>query len=101
MKASDFDGCGVPWFTAEDWPNLLAVAADRATLPDTHAEFEATAGRRFDRLREQGADIRKVVIAVADLVAWCAAARPRPLPVDALARAEFAAVTLARRANAH
>ena len=77
---------------------MLAVASDRATLPDTHAEFEAIAEARFDRLRAQGADIEKVNISVAELVAWC---RAQHCPVDMMARATFVAFLLERRARAH
>ena len=55
MTASRVRAIGVPWFTAKSWPELLAIAADRARLPDAFAEFEQSAGARFDALRAQGA----------------------------------------------
>jgi hypothetical protein len=98
MDPEDLRGFGVPWFTAEDWPKLLAVAADRAALPDTFAEFEQIAGQRFNALRAQGAEIVKVTISVDELVAWCRAQR---CPVDTTAWATFAAFILSRRDRAH
>ena len=88
----------VPWFTIETWPELLKVAADRATLPDTFVEFEQIAGGKFDRLRAQGVPLQKVLISVAELTAWCRANR---CPVDGPGRAAFAAFVAMRRASAH
>lgn len=61
----------VPWFTAETWPELLKVATDRANLPDTFAEFEQIAGRKFARFTAQGMHLQKVLVDVDTLVAWC------------------------------
>lgn len=88
----------VPWFTAETWPELLKVAADRDDLPDTFAEFELIAGRKFDQLRARGVSLQRVLISVAELSAWCRAQRQ---PVNAMTRAVFAAFVLMRRDRAH
>ena len=84
----------VAWFTAESWPRLLAVADDRENLHDTFDEFERTAGARVEAYRRQGISIEKVLLDVDELAAWCRAERR---PLDAMARAEFAAMALARR----
>jgi hypothetical protein len=88
----------VPWFTAETWPELLAVATDRATLPDTFAEFEVIAGRKFARFTAQGHSLHKVLISVAELTVWCRANR---IPIDGHGRAAFAAFVAMRRDRAH
>jgi hypothetical protein len=86
------------WFDADEWPKLLAIAADRDNLPDTYEEFAATAGKRFDRLIAQGVQVRKTLISVAELTA---AAAQCGKPVDSNFRAFFAAFIAARRARAH
>jgi hypothetical protein len=86
------------WFDAEEWPKLLAVAADRSNLPDTFAEFESNAGRKIDRLSAQGIQVRKTSISVAELTA---AAAQCGKPVDSNFRAFFAAFVAARLSQAH
>jgi hypothetical protein len=87
-------GLAIPWFTAQSWPRLLRVAADRWNLPDTFEEFERSAGKRFDDFVAQGHPCERVMIDVDRLVAWC---REQGRPVDGPARAAFAALTLAQR----
>jgi len=91
-------GVSVPWFTAETWPELLKVADDRADLPDSHAEFEQIAGRKFKAFAARGIPVVKVLIDIPELVAWCWANR---CPIDGPGRAGFAAFSAMRRANAH
>jgi hypothetical protein len=86
------------WFDADEWPKLLAVAADRDSLAATHEEFEANSGRKFDSLIARGIQVRKTFISVAELAA---AAAECGKPVDSSFRALFAAFVAARRASAH
>jgi hypothetical protein len=88
----------VAWFTADTWQKLLKVAADRANLPDTFAEFEEIAGRKFDRLCAQGIPVEKVLVSVDEMAAFCHA---HGLALDSNGRAIFAAFVAARRAGAH
>jgi hypothetical protein len=88
----------IPWFTAETWPELLTVAADRADLPDTFAEFELIAGRKFERLRAQGVPLHRVLVSIPEMAAWC---RANGFRVDAPGRAAFAAFVAMRRAAVH
>jgi hypothetical protein len=74
------------------------VADDRADLLDTHAEFEAFAGRRFDAFRARGHALEKVLIEVADLVTWC---RFEGRPIDGPARAAYAGTGAASAAARH
>ncbi len=82
------------WFTADSWPRLLAIAADRASLPDTFEGFEKRAGERFDRHVAAGYPLERVLIDVTALAAFCAAQR---IPVDSTGRATFAAFVLSQR----
>ena len=89
---------GVPWFTAESWPRLLAIASDRRRLPHTFAEFEHRASATFEAMRAQGSPVEKVLIDIDQLVAYCEAAGRS---VNAFTRAEFAALAVARRHEMH
>jgi hypothetical protein len=87
-------GVGIAWFTAESWPRLLEIAADRDDLPPNFEAFERRAGERFDRHVANGLPLEKVLIDVDALAAWC---RELGMPVDNPSRSAFAALTLARR----
>jgi hypothetical protein len=90
-------GFGIAWFTAESWPRLLEIAADRSVLPDTFEEFERVAGARFNALAAAGHPLEKIVLDVAAvdrLADWC---RELGRPVDADARSVFATVALTER----
>lgn len=86
------------WFDADEWPKLLAVAADRETLAATHEEFKANAGKKFDRLIAQGVHVTETLISVAELAV---AAEQCRKPIDSNFRAFFAAFIAARRSVAH
>lgn len=89
--APQYRGVAIPWFTAESWPNLLEVAADRANLPRTFAEFERRTGERVARRVAKGVPLKRVVVDVTNLVAWC---HWQGIPIDGRARASFAAYLL-------
>ena len=85
---------GVPWFTREQYGKLLKVAADRATMLPTFEEFERIAGQRFDQHKAQGAPVEKVLIDADKFAGWCLA---KGRPIDADARAEYAAMIVMLR----
>ncbi len=87
-------GVAVPWFTAQSWPRLLEVAADRADLPQTFEGFLQRAGERFDRHVANGHALEKILIDVDELIAFCIALGR---PIDSRARAVFAAYLQARQ----
>jgi hypothetical protein len=88
---------GVPWFTRTQYEKLLEVSDDRATMLPTFDEFERIAGQRFEQHRARGLPVEKMPIDVDDFIAWCLA---EGCPIDAHARAEFAAVILMLRDKA-
>jgi hypothetical protein len=88
---------GVPWFTRGQYEKLLKVGDDRATMLPTFDEFERIAGQRFEQHKARGLPVEKVLIDVDEFVAWCQA---EARPIDADARAEFAAVILMFRDKA-
>ena len=89
-------GIGVPWFTAQSWPRLLAIAADRADLPDTFEDSSAVLA---------SASIVTSRPAIRSRRCLSTSTRSPPgvrelgVPVDARARSVFAAVTLAQQAS--
>ena len=91
-------GVAVAWFTEEAWPRLREISANPDDLPDTFAEFLALAEPRFARHVASGLPLQRVHVDPDELLAWCKA---NGRPVDAHARAGFAAFVLMRRDRAH
>jgi hypothetical protein len=85
---------GVPWFTREQYEKLLQVADDRATMLPNFEEFDHVAGRRFDQHKARGLPVEKVMIDTDQFVTWCTA---EGRPIDAHARAEYAALGMMLR----
>ena len=79
---------GLAWFTAEQWPRLMEVCPDGVTLGRDHASWLAQAEQDLAGLKAIGVTIRKVLVDVEDLTAWC---RRNRRPVDADSRAAYVA----------
>jgi len=45
---------GLAWYTPEEWAALRRVHADKGSLHDSHAAWEADATKQLHDLREQG-----------------------------------------------
>ena len=82
---------GIAWYRAEQWPQLLEVAADRTELERTYDEWQAVAKTALVDVARAGVSARKVEVDVNELVAWC---HSQGRPVDAAARSAFAALKL-------
>ena len=82
---------GVAWFRAEQWPLLRSLANDANELEQTHEEWVRIAEKIIEDLAREGVSVRKVDVDVNELHAWCAA---HNRPLDASARAEYAAARL-------
>jgi hypothetical protein len=77
---------GIAWYEPGQWLLLKAVAADKAKLSISHAEWLRGAERTERELAGRGVIVRRVAIDVNALVAWCQA---EGRPVDAEARSEY------------
>ncbi len=88
---------GLAWFTPEQWPRLMEVSSDRGSLGKDHASWLTQAELDFKGLKAIGVTIRKVLVDVDDLAAWCGRNRR---PVDADARTAYVADQL-RNGRAH
>ena len=77
---------GIAWFTREQWQRLTEIADDRNELDETFEQWERNALSALYTLHSQGRSIRKVMVDVETLVAWC---RGRGRRVDAAARADY------------
>ncbi len=82
---------GIAWYRAEEWPELLAAAADREDLEQTHAEWLQGAQRALVNFAAQGMAAQKIDVRIAELIQWC---RQQQRPVDAPARSAYAAFKL-------
>ena len=82
---------GIAWFRSDQWQLLRSLASDADILEQTHAEWEGLAERTMKDLARKGLLARKVDVDVNDLRVWCVA---QQRPLDAAARAEYAAARL-------
>jgi hypothetical protein len=92
MPKSKFDSStsavGVAWYKPEEWETLRNVSTDKDKLEETHAEWLKEAERVVKGLRQQGLQIIKIDVEVADLLLWC---ESQEIPLNAEARAKYTA----------
>ncbi|HZC29647.1 MAG TPA: hypothetical protein VE269_07890 [Gaiellaceae bacterium] len=90
---------GVVWYREADWPRLRALLADADKLPDTYAEWLASAEGLLAQLRRDGIAAERVPLDPDVFSAWCVA---RGLAPDAQARSRYASeVVAAERRSRH
>ena len=77
---------GFAWFTREQWQRLTEVVDDRNELDDTFEQWERNALAALYKLESQGHSVRKVMVDVETLVAWC---RRRGRRIDGTGRADY------------
>jgi hypothetical protein len=80
---------GVAYYSSAQWPKLLAAAADREVLEDTHDEWVAFYNSTVAKLGAAGGKWVRVPIDVDELAAWCA---QQGRPLNGATRAEFTAL---------
>jgi len=79
------------WFRRDEWPQLLASAADREKLEDTYDQWLREARKLLLDAATCGVAIEKVDVGIDELLAWC---RRENRLLDGDARASFAAYKL-------
>ncbi len=79
---------GIAWFLPDQWERLRTIAPDPDRLENTYEAWLSYAQQQFDLLKSQGLDVRKVIVDVDELVAWCNA---KKLPVSGESRSHFVA----------
>lgn len=77
---------GIGWYDRAEWTKLKQVAADSANLDETYEDWLRGAERTERELARGGLTIRRVMVKVDCLVAWCAV---RQKPLNGAARAEY------------
>jgi len=85
---------GMPWYTADSWAQLRAVADDHADLVETVEEYEQKAERLIRQFAAQGIAVEKVLIDIDALVRWC---RREGYRIDQKGRAAYGAMLLASK----
>lgn len=85
---------GVVWYREADWPRLRAQLADADRLPDTFAEWLASAEGLLAQLRRDRIPAERVPLDPDTFAAWCAA---RGLAPDAQARSRYASEVVAAK----
>ena len=88
----------VVWYRETDWPRLRALFAGTDELPDTYAEWLATAEGILARLKRNGIDGARVLLDPDTFSAWCAA---RGLAPDAQARSRYVSEAAAVHRSRH
>jgi hypothetical protein len=92
MPKSKFDSSGsavgVAWYKSEEWETLRNASTDKDKLEETYAEWLKEAERVVRELRQQGLQIIKVDVEIADLLLWC---EGQDIPLNAEARAKYTA----------
>ena len=83
---------GVVWYREADWPRLRALLADADELPDTYAEWLASAEGLLTQLRRDGIAAERVPLDPEVFSAWCV---KRGLALDAQARSRYASEAVA------
>lgn len=64
---------GIAWYRRDQWPLLLATAADRSNLEETYDEWLTAAQQAIADMRShsQGVKVIKVPVYLEDLFEWC------------------------------
>ena len=83
----------IAWYKRAQWPRLRALSDEPDKLAETYDEWLASANAQLAELRARGLAVRKVIVDVEELAAWC---RRQGRKVEPSAAAAFAA-TLAEQ----
>lgn len=91
--ASNDDEAVVPvaWYKPSQWERLEEIAPDVKEVWQSYEQWHVAMTRRISRRPGEPNRYVKVEVDVEELLAWC---RQQDRPVDAAARAEFAAEKL-------
>ncbi len=81
-------GVGMPWYTRDNFPRILAVMSDSDRLHETFDEWEKAAKQGEAGFKASGRIIVRANLDPDEFVAWCA---ERDLDTNASARNQFAA----------
>ena len=76
----------IVWYRAADWPRLRMLLAGTDELPDTYAEWLASAEGLLTQLRRDRIPAERVPLDPDTFSAWCAV---RGLAPDAQARSRY------------
>ena len=81
---------GIAWYRPETYARIVAVMADGASFPKTHASWRQKAGRMERELKRQGSRTARIEIDPDAFAAWCG---EHGLAPDSPARVQFVAET--------
>lgn len=88
----------VAWFTEAEWNKLTEIVPDRSTLDDTFQAWEKSADTAIKMLQDRGITAVPVLIAVAELQAWC---EEQGREADGAARAAYVSHLLQNQSREH
>src|SRR5690349_8766442 len=87
---------GVAWYRPEEWETLRNGSTDKDQLEETHAQWLKEAERVVKQLRQQGLQIIKIDVEVADQMLWC---ESQKIPLNAEARSNYTAFKVQQRSR--
>jgi hypothetical protein len=85
---------GIAWYRRDQWARLRELAADADRLEEAYEDWLAGAQKTIVQMTATGVRVRRLDIALDDLVRWC---RHEGRSLDSAARAAFAAERLRSR----
>lgn len=77
---------GLGWYSRAAWHRLLEISEDRDQLDDTYEEWEASARRALQQIKNSGGQVEKVPIDPERLLRWC---NEKGVAVNGASRAEY------------
>ncbi len=95
MPTSPSRVVGIAWYREEGYEQIMALMADGASFPKTHASWQYKAVRMERELKRQGLKPVRVNVEPADFQRWCARRGTAP---DSEARNQFVEMAVARQA---
>ena len=95
MPTSPSRVVGIAWYRQESYEQIMALMADGASFPKTHASWRHKAVRMERELKRQGLTPVRVEVEPAAFERWCAGRGTAP---DSEARNQFVEREVARQA---
>ncbi len=74
------------WFDEEQWELLAKL--DPNGVDDSYSEWRKNANKAFSELKENGANVQKVLVTTSELEKWC---QKRKVEPNSKSRSEYAA----------
>ena len=65
------DNIAIAWYKKEEYDKLLKVIIDKGSMPSNYNDWFEIATATIEDLKNQGFDVKKIVVDVDELIEWC------------------------------